>query len=55
MESCCFLFVYEQKRMLLPISQAIGGDLWYAGTITGKNICLTPSPFIIGKMIPDAP
>lgn len=32
-----------------------GGALWYAGTVAGKNICLTPSALIMGKIILDAP
>lgn len=31
-----------------------GGALWYAGIVVGKNICLTPSAFIMGNMILDA-
>ncbi|WRX11398.1 hypothetical protein QQP08_003885 [Theobroma cacao] len=34
--------------------QSTGGALYSAGTVAGKNICLTPSALIMGKIIPDA-
>jgi hypothetical protein len=51
----CKLFSVLDGKSLYPSCQTIGGALGYGGTITGKNICLIPSAFIVGKMIPDAP
>lgn len=36
------------------ISHSAGGALYKAGTVAGKNICLTPSALMIGKIMPDA-
>jgi len=37
--SCKLVSVLDGKS-LYPFCQAIGGALWYGGTLTGKNICL---------------
>jgi len=46
--SCKLVSVLDGKS-LYASCQAIGGALWYGGTLPGKNICLIPSAFYYRK------